>query len=50
MMYYPNDEEIEELIMRLSVAWERYSMYDITDDIFIGRVESAMRRAGIIDD
>tara|TARA_B100001094_G_scaffold298202_1_gene321901 strand:+ start:572 stop:724 length:153 start_codon:yes stop_codon:yes gene_type:complete len=50
MMYYPNDEEIEELIMRLSVTWERYSMYAITDDIFIRQVERAMRKAGIIDD
>ncbi len=50
MMYYPNDEEIEKLIRSLSVTWERYSMYDITDDIFIARVERAMRKAGIIDD
>ena len=50
MMYYPNDEEIEELIMKLSVTWERYSMYDITDDRFIQLVERAMRKAGIIDD
>tara|TARA_S200002703_G_C3796590_1_gene245921 strand:- start:139 stop:291 length:153 start_codon:yes stop_codon:yes gene_type:complete len=50
MTYYPDRIEMNGLVLRLTLAWERYSLYDIDDDRFIQLVELAMRKAGIIDD
>lgn len=50
LLYYPNDDEVEDLILRLRIAYLLYSRYNIGDGEFIERVENAMRRAGILDD
>lgn len=50
LLYYPNDDEVEDLILRLRIAYLLYSRYKIDDGEFIERVENAMRRAGILDD
>lgn len=50
MPYYPNEEESNALIEMLRLTWERYSMYDIDDEEFIVKIESAMRKAGLIED